>query len=196
MLAVFVACHHKMSKLTSQVIIQELKLLPDKINKILKGYKEIENIAKDFVKTKNLVILGRKFNYPQALEGAQKIKEVAQIQIEGYASEEFIHGPNAIIKQGYPVIAICPKDSVYDDNVKVLKKIKKDGAEIYAITTRGNKKIKNISKEVIFIPEAGELLTPILTVIPCQLIAYFLAVHKKLNVDNPDNLKKYIKKDS
>jgi len=194
LLAIFIGRHHKMSASASKFIVQELRLLPDKINKILKTENEIKKLAVKYSDIKTLAVLGKKYNYPVALEGAHKLKETTYIAAEGYASEEFIHGPNAIIKKGFLVIFIAPKDSVYDDNIKIIKELKKEEADIFAVTSKGNKKIKKNSDKIIFIPQAAEFAMPVLSIIPLQLLSYHIAVLKNLDVDRPRNLKKFIEK--
>jgi len=194
LLAIFIGRRHKMSASSSKFVVQELRLLPDKINKVLKTENEIKILASKYSKIKNLVVLGKKYNYPIALEGAHKLKEVTYVQAEGYVSEEFMHGPNAIIQKGFLVIFIAPKDSVYDDNIKIIKELKKEGANILAVTSRGNKKLKKNTDSMIFIPQAAEFAIPVLSTIPFQLLSYHIAVLNGIAVDNPRNLKKFIEK--
>lgn len=194
LLSVFIGRLHKMSKAAGDVVVQEIRLLPDKLTKALRLQKEIKQIAKNYVNIKHLVVLGRKYNYPLALEAAHKIKETTYIQAEGYSAEEFQHGPNAILEKDFPLIFVIPEDSVYVEEAKLLKKFKKEGASILALTTKGNKKLRNSADRIVHVYKAAEVLSPIINIIPLQMLAYYIACEKGIDVDTPRNITKFIKK--
>jgi glutamine---fructose-6-phosphate transaminase (isomerizing) len=180
-------------KYNSKLLSKELKTIPAKIERIIKDERNIKSWAKKLVKTKNLVILGKKFNYPIALEGAQKIKETCYLPIEGFATNEFKHGPKAIINKDFPCLFIAPKDTTYQKNFGLIKELKKIGARIFIITTKGNKSLNKISDNIIYIPKSEEIVNPMLTVIPLQLLAFHLSAAKKINVDQPRNIGKFVR---
>jgi len=193
LLSIFVGRQHNMSPASAAIITQEIRLIPDKISKVLKLNEEIKKTAEDVFRQKSIIFLGRKYNFPLAQEAAHKFKETTYIHCEGASSEEFIHGPNAIIESGYTVVFIIPEDSVYDKNVKVLKKLKKQGADIIVLTTKGNKKLRKIAKHIFYVFPVTEVLMPIVSIVPFQLMAYHTAILKGINVDKPRNISKYIK---
>lgn len=166
--------------------------IPKQIKEILKEDKEIKNIAQKYLHYKNFLFLGRKLNYPIALEGALKLKEISYIHAEGYPAGEMKHGPIALIDHNFPTFAIAPYNSVYKKTINNLLEIKARKGKIIAIATKGDKKIKKIANDVIFIPKTHEIIEPLLTVIPCQLFAYHVATLKGLDVDRPRNLAKSV----
>ena len=136
--------------------------------------------------------IGRKYNLGTALEGALKLKEISYVHAEGYGAGEMKHGPIAMIDENFPTVAIAPEDSVYNKIVSNMEEIKARRGKIIAITTEGNKKIKHIADDWLYIPKTLEMLTPILAVIPLQLFAYYMGVFKGLDVDKPRNLAKSV----
>jgi len=136
--------------------------------------------------------LGEKYNYPIALEAALKLKETAYAHAEGFATGEFRHGPLAIVEKGFPVICLSPRDSVYDENIKVIKEVKKAGARVIAVTTLGFKRLDSVADDIIRIPAALEMFVPVFSVIPLQILAYEMALAKGLKVDKPRNLSKFV----
>ena len=170
----------------------EFGQLPEKIDQIFSAEDEIKKIADKYVKNDSLIVLGRKYNYLTALEGAHKMKETTYVHVEGSTSEEFIHGPNAIIDRNFPCIFLIPRDSVYQDNVKVYEKVNTEGADNFVITTLGNSDFKTAN--TIFLSEVCEQLSSILYVIPLQIFAYYLACAKGIDVDNLRNISKSIVK--
>ncbi|KKP79742.1 MAG: glutamine--fructose-6-phosphate aminotransferase [Candidatus Moranbacteria bacterium RIFOXYA12_FULL_35_19] len=181
-----------MSNVMSKRIAQELKKIPKLIEGILKKSKEIQKIAKKYSSAKDFLYLGRKYNFPIALEGALKIKEISYVHAEGYATGEMKHGPIALIDENFPSIFICPKDSVYEKNISGMQEIKARGGKIIAIATVGDKEIARIADDVIYIPKTLEMLTPFVSVIPLQLFAYYFGVAKGYDVDKPRNLAKSV----
>ncbi|PIP28197.1 MAG: glutamine--fructose-6-phosphate transaminase (isomerizing) [Candidatus Moranbacteria bacterium CG23_combo_of_CG06-09_8_20_14_all_35_22] len=181
-----------MSNVMSKRIAQELKNISKFIEGILKKSKEIQKIAKKYSSAKDFLYLGRKYNFPIALEGALKIKEISYVHAEGYPTGEMKHGPIALIDENFPSIFICPKDSVYEKNLSGMQEIKARGGKIIAIATMGDKEIGKIADDVIYIPKTLEMLTPFVSVIPLQLFAYYFGVAKGYDVDKPRNLAKSV----
>ena len=173
-------------------ILEELKNIPKNQEKILERAEELQKIAKKIQDKKSIVILGSKFEYTTALEGAQKFEEATYILSKGYTGEEFRHGPKAIIEPGTLLIIIAPRDSVFKRNLKVINEINKIGGEIIIITDKkGALEIGDLGEKII-IPEASELLFPFLSILPLQLLAYYTSVLKGIDVDSPRNLEKFI----
>ena len=162
------------------------------MEEILKQAKAIQKIAKKYAKYQDMLYLGRKYNFPIALEGALKIKEISYVHAEGYPSGEMKHGPLALIDGNFPSIIITPSDSVYEKNLSGLQELKARGGKIIAIATKGDKKIQKLADDVIYIPKTLEMLTPLLSVIPLQLLAYYVGIQRGLDVDKPRNLAKSV----
>ena len=175
-----------------KAIAEELQLLPEKISAILKLNEQIEQIANKFKDTKNFLYLGRGYNFPVALEGALKLKEISYIHAEGYPAAEMKHGPIALIDDDMPVVFIAPKDSTYDKILSNIQEIKARNGRIIAIASENDTQIDKLVDYSIKIPDTIRMLMPILTVIPLQLLAYHIAVKKGLNVDQPRNLAKSV----
>jgi glucosamine--fructose-6-phosphate aminotransferase (isomerizing) len=173
-------------------IAEELSLIPDKVEKILKLNSDIEHIAEKFKDAKNFLYLGRGYNFPVALEGALKLKEISYIHAEGYPAAEMKHGPIALIDENMPVVFIAPKDSTYEKIKSNIQEVKARGGRIIAIASENDDEIDHLVDYTIKIPDTIEMLRPILSVIPLQLLAYHIAVKKGLNVDQPRNLAKSV----
>jgi glutamine---fructose-6-phosphate transaminase (isomerizing) len=173
-------------------LIKELKTIPDKVEKILQLNYEIEKIAEKFVNATNFLYLGRGYNFPVALEGALKLKEISYIHAEGYPAAEMKHGPIALIDENMPVIFLAPKDSVYDKVISNIQEVKARGGKIIAIASENDNEIDKLVDYSIKIPTTKRMLMPILNVIPLQLLAYHIAVKKGLDVDQPRNLAKSV----
>lgn len=193
MLTIFVGRYGKMSLAASKNIIKEIGQLPKKVEKILQSSEDIKTIAEEYQRIKELVILGEKYNYPIALEGALKLKETAYIHAEGMTTGEFEHGPMAMLEKDFPSVFIAPTDSVFERNARVMRRVKKAGGKVVAITTEGNKRLDNLADNIIYIPKTLDVLTPALSVIPLQLLAYYLAVSKGINISKPKNIVKVVK---
>jgi len=192
MLAVLMGRQRYLSEVAAKQILSELEALPEKIKKILTQSAEIEAIAKEYLTAKSFVYLGRKFNYPIALEGALKLKEISYIHTEGYPAGELKHGPLALVDENLPTIFIIPKDSVYDHNLSNLEEIKARKGKVIAIATEGDKDIAQIADHVIYLPDAIEAVMPILAAIPLQLFAYYTAKFNHRDIDKPRNLAKTV----
>ena len=192
LLTVFFGRQRDMSFVTGKRITAEINKIPKLIANILKQAKDIKKIAKKYVQYQDFLYLGRKYNFPIALEGALKIKEISYVHAEGFASGEMKHGTIALIDKNFPTVFIAPRDSVYEKNISGMQEIKARSGKIIAIATVGDKEIKKIADDVIYIPKTLEMLTPLLSVIPLQLFAYYVGILKGLDVDKPRNLAKSV----
>ncbi len=173
-------------------IINELELIPEKIEKILKKNDQIEKIAAKFKDATNFLYLGRGYNFPVALEGALKLKEISYIHAEGYPAAEMKHGPIALIDDEMPIVVIATKKGNYDKVVSNIQEVKARGGRLIAIVTEGDKTVKELADYCIEIPACLEQLTPLLTNIPLQLLSYHIALMRGCNVDMPRNLAKSV----
>jgi len=192
LLTLFLGRQREMSLMMGQRIARELKEIPEKIKRILVRSSEIKKLAKKYKNFNNFLFLGRKYNFPLALEGALKLKEISYIHAEGYGAGEMKHGPIALIDENFPTLAICPSDSVYDKMISNMQEIKARKGKVIAIATEGDEDIKKLADNVIYIPKTLEMLTPILSVIPLQLFAYYMGVLRGCDVDKPRNLAKSV----
>ena len=174
-------------------LISELDALPKKIEEVLNTTHELtQNIAKDFVKATNFLYLGRGYNYPAALEGALKLKEISYIHAEGYPAAEMKHGPIALIDENMPIVIIAPKKGHYDKIVSNVQEIKARKGKIIAVVNKGDRQVSEMADYVIEIPETSECFSPIVASVPLQLLAYYIAVYRGANVDQPRNLAKSV----
>jgi glucosamine--fructose-6-phosphate aminotransferase (isomerizing) len=172
--------------------IQEMSLIPAKVEEVLKMDKEIEKIAAIYKDAPNCLYLGRGYNFPVALEGALKLKEISYIHAEGYPAAEMKHGPIALIDEHMPVVVIATKRGHYDKVVSNIQEIKARNGKIIAIVTKGDTVVRDIADHVIEIPETDEAFVPLLSTIPLQLLSYYIAVMRGCNVDQPRNLAKSV----
>jgi glucosamine--fructose-6-phosphate aminotransferase (isomerizing) len=174
-------------------LITELNALPKKIEETLESIHEVtKDIAKDFVETQNFLYLGRGYNYPSALEGALKLKEISYIHAEGYPAAEMKHGPIALIDENMPIVIIAPKKGHYDKIVSNVQEIKARKGKVIAVVNKGDVQVSAMADYVIEIPETSECFSPIIAAIPLQLLAYYIAVYRGANVDQPRNLAKSV----
>lgn len=173
-------------------IVRELGQIPDKIERVLGQNKRIADFAKTFTYAQNFIYLGRGYNYPVAMEGALKLKEISYIHAEGYPAAEMKHGPIALISQEMPVVVVAPRCGTYEKVVSNIQEIKARKGRVIAVVTEGDELVSKIADYVIEVPETEECLTPLLTVIPLQLLAYHIAVVKGCDVDQPRNLAKSV----
>ena len=182
----------QLSAARSAELARELELIPAKIQSMLQLDDQIREIAKTMVSCSNALFLGRGYNFPVALEGALKLKEISYIHAEGYPAAEMKHGPIALIDENMPVIVIAPFGELYDKLVSNVQEVKARKGRIYAITGEGSDAIAAVSDELIAIPSTDEALTPLLTTVPLQLLSYHVAVLRGCNVDQPRNLAKSV----
>ena len=173
-------------------IVRELGQIPDKIERVLGQNKRIADFAKTFTYAQNFIYLGRGYNYPVAMEGALKLKEISYIHAEGYPAAEMKHGPIALISQEMPVVVVAPHCGTYEKVVSNIQEIKARKGRVIAVVTEGDELVSRIADYIIEVPQTEECLTPLLTVIPLQLLAYHIAVVKGCDVDQPRNLAKSV----
>ena len=181
-----------MSKEQYLKVVRELGQIPDKIERVLGQNKRIADFAKTFTYAQNFIYLGRGYNYPVAMEGALKLKEISYIHAEGYPAAEMKHGPIALISQEMPVVVVAPRCGTYEKIVSNIQEIKARKGRVIAVVTEGDEQVTSMADYTITIPETEECLTPLLTVIPLQLLAYHIAVVKGCDVDQPRNLAKSV----
>ncbi len=172
--------------------LQELELIPEKVAEALETNEVAKVIAERFKDSTNCLYLGRGYNFPVALEGALKLKEISYIHAEGYPAAEMKHGPIALIDEHMPVIVIAPKQGHYDKVVSNIQEIKSRSGKIIAVVTKGDVQVRDLADYVIEIPETSDALSPLLTTIPLQLLSYHIAVLRGCNVDQPRNLAKSV----
>ena len=173
--------------------LMELEMIPEKVTEALEGTNEMaKKIAKIYKDSPNCLYLGRGYNFPVALEGALKLKEISYIHAEGYPAAEMKHGPIALIDESMPVIVIAPKMGHYDKVVSNIQEIKSRSGKIIAVVTKGDTQVRELADHVIEIPETSDALSPLLTTIPLQLLSYHIAVLRGCNVDQPRNLAKSV----
>ncbi|MGQ0561342.1 MAG: glutamine--fructose-6-phosphate transaminase (isomerizing) [Gemmatimonadota bacterium] len=173
-------------------IIEAIKKLPQQVEQVLELNDAIRELARTYKSATNFLYLGRGFNFPTALEGALKLKEISYIHAEGLPAAEMKHGPIALIDANMPVVVIAPQDSVYSKVVSNIQEVKARGGRVIAVTTEGYAELTDLVDHLIPIPQTIELLTPILATVPLQLLAYHVAVMRGCNVDMPRNLAKSV----
>ena len=181
-----------MSIVKGREIAEAMLALPDQIQTILDNASAVEHIAERFKDASNFLYLGRGYNFPVALEGALKLKEISYIHAEGYPAAEMKHGPIALIDSEMPVVFIAPHDAVFDKVVSNVQEVKARGGKVICITSQDEPVLKELIDYEIRVPQTIDMLYPILTVIPLQLLAYYIAVKRGLNVDQPRNLAKSV----
>ncbi len=172
--------------------ITELESIPEKINQVLENDLYIQQIAHHYKDASNFLYLGRGFNFPVALEGALKLKEISYIHAEGYPAAEMKHGPIALIDENMPVVVIATKKGQYEKVISNIQEIKSRKGKIIAIVTEGDEQVKKLADHVIEIPETLEPFTPLLATIPLQLLSYYIAIYRGCDVDQPRNLAKSV----
>ena len=173
-------------------VITELELISKQISEVLESEQIIEEISKKFKDVQNFLYLGRGYNFPVALEGALKLKEISYIHAEGYPAAEMKHGPIALIDEEMPIVVIATKKGNYEKVISNIQEVKARGGRLIAIVTQGDLTVKELADYVIEIPECSEKLSPLLTNIPLQLLSYYIAVMRGCNVDQPRNLAKSV----
>ena len=192
LITLLLARKRNMNLVQGQEIIKSLQSITAEVKKILDQNEIIKSIAKEYADSKNFLYLGRGYHFPVALEGALKLKEISYIHAEGYPAAEMKHGPIALIDENMPVVFIAMKDSVYEKVISNIQEVKARKGRILAIVNDGDQQIEKMVDHVIKIPKTHEILSPVLSVIPLQLLAYHIAVLKGLNVDQPRNLAKSV----
>lgn len=173
-------------------LLKGIKEIPQLVEKVLKLSDSIFSIAKEYASASNFLYLGRGINFPVALEGALKLKEISYIHAEGYPAAEMKHGPIALIDAEMPVVIIAMKDGSYEKIVSNIQEVKARGGKVIAIVTEGDELVSKLADHIIELPPVNEHLSPLLSVIPLQLLAYQIAVLRNCNVDQPRNLAKSV----
>ncbi|PYP24792.1 MAG: glutamine--fructose-6-phosphate transaminase (isomerizing) [Gemmatimonadetes bacterium] len=181
-----------LSILQGREVVRALAKLPELVERVLAKASEVERIAERMMRAANVLYLGRGYNFPVALEGALKLKEISYIHAEGYPAAEMKHGPIALIDDLMPVVFIAPKDAVYQKVVSNIEEVKARGGRVMAVVTEGDTGVARLADHKVEVPETLDLLTPVLTVLPLQLLAYYIAVRRGCNVDQPRNLAKSV----
>ena len=181
-----------LSKSDFHQYLQELEIIPEKVKEALETNERAKEIAATFKEATNCLYLGRGYNFPVALEGALKLKEISYIHAEGYPAAEMKHGPIALIDEQMPVVVIAPKQGHYDKIVSNIQEIKSRSGRIIAVVTKGDTQVRDLADFVIEIPETSDALSPLITTIPLQLLSYHIAVMRGCNVDQPRNLAKSV----
>ena len=181
-----------LSILQGRQVVRALAGLPGLVERVLARAPEVERLAGRLADASNVLYLGRGYNFPVALEGALKLKEISYVHAEGYPAAEMKHGPIALIDEQMPVVFVAPQDAVYQKIVSNVEEVKARGGRVVAIVTEGDTSVARLADHVIEIPEALDLLTPVLSVIPLQLLAYYIAVRRGTDVDQPRNLAKSV----
>ena len=183
---------HTLSDEMFHMLVEELYQIPDKMQWTLENNKNIDQFAQMFTYCRNFIFLGRGYNYPVALEGALKLKEISYIHAEGYPAAEMKHGPIALVDEEMPVVFIAPKRGMYDKIVSNIQEIKSRKGKIISVVTEGDTTVKNMSDYCFTIPDTRDCFVPLLAAIPLQLLAYYVATAKGRNVDQPRNLAKSV----
>ena len=191
LLTVLLSRNRIMSSSKAKVILEALQKIPEQVRKIINS-DNIKDIAKKYKDSSNFLYLGRGIQFPVALEGALKLKEISYIHAEGYPAAEMKHGPIALIDENMPVVFIALKNDVYEKVISNMEEVKARSGKIIAIASEGDVLIKKYADEVIYIPEVERILSPLLTVIPLQLLSYHIALLRGCNVDQPRNLAKSV----
>jgi glucosamine--fructose-6-phosphate aminotransferase (isomerizing) len=192
MVALRIARLRNLSIIQGRALIRALKALPDLVRNVLDRADQIEGLAALFDGMHNALYLGRGVNFPVALEGALKLKEISYIHAEGYPAAEMKHGPIALIDANMPAVFIAPRDAVYSKIVSNVEEVKARGGRVIALVTEGDREIARLADATFTIPETDALLTPVLTCVPLQLLAYHVALRRGCNVDQPRNLAKSV----
>jgi glucosamine--fructose-6-phosphate aminotransferase (isomerizing) len=192
LLTLYIGRRKHLSVERGRELARALEELPDLVQQVLERSSEIQQIATQYADAVNFLYLGRGLNFPVALEGALKLKEISYIHAEGYPAAEMKHGPIALIDENMPCVAIATRDSVYPKVLSNLEEVHARQGRILAVVTEGDSDVARIAEHVIEVPETDVMLTPILNVVPLQLLAYHIAVLRGCDVDKPRNLAKAV----
>jgi len=192
LITILLARRKGMSREEGRALVWELKRVPGKVKSILSNTGQIEYIAGEFKGMRNFLYLGRGYNFPAALEGALKLKEISYIHAEGYPAAEMKHGPIALIDEQMPVVFIAPNDRTHEKIMSNIQEVKARNGRVIAIVNEEDKNITQMADYLICVPQTTDLFSPILSVIPLQLLAYYIAVSRGCNVDQPRNLAKSV----
>ena len=180
------------SKSRFHQLLSELEAIPEKVRETLKLDPQVKELAKMFIYARNFLYLGRGYNYPVAMEGALKLKEISYIHAEGYPAAEMKHGPIALIDREMPVVVVATNKGTYEKVISNIQEVKARKGKIIAIVTKGDKTVKELADYILEVPETEEMLVPLVATIPLQLLSYHIAVMRECNVDQPRNLAKSV----
>jgi glucosamine--fructose-6-phosphate aminotransferase (isomerizing) len=192
MIGLFMARRRIMSADQCGELLKQMEQVPEKIERILEQAQRIARITERYIERENWLFLGRGYNYPTALEGALKLKEISYIHAEGMPAAEMKHGPIALINEGMPAVFIANKGRQYEKVMSNIQEVRARGGHVIAVATEGDEQIKNYAQDVMYVPDIAEPLSPMLTVVPLQLMAYYAAVLRGHDVDKPRNLAKSV----
>ena len=192
MLALYFGRMRHMSFESGKRVIEELRRLPVMVQQALTCDEQVRDVAKKYQDASTILYLGRKFNFPTALEGALKLKEISYIHAEGYPAAEMKHGPIALVEEATPSVFIVPHGTTYDKVLANMEEVKARGGPVIAVASQDDPKIESIADDVIRVPSAPEILQPIVTVVPLQLLSYHIALLRGCDVDKPRNLAKSV----
>ena len=192
LMALLIGRYQRLSLTDGLFITRALKELPDQINKILKQVDHIQDIARQYAKYNDFLFIGRLYNFPIAMEGALKLKEISYVHAEGYAAGEMKHGPISLIEPAFPTVAISPRDSTYDKMISNIQQIKARDGHVIAIAVEGDDHIKSHVDHAIYVPHTIDIIQPLLNTIPLQLFAYYVAQERGCSIDKPRNLAKSV----
>ena len=181
-----------MSVLQGREMVEALRRLPEQAREVLARSDEIKRLAETYALAQNALFLGRGYNFPVALEGALKLKEISYIHAEGYPAAEMKHGPIALIDEMMPVVCVAPQDGVYQKILSNVQEVKARRGRVFAVVTEGDEEITSLADQTATIPATIDPLTPVLSVLPLQLLAYYVAVSRGCDVDQPRNLAKSV----
>jgi len=173
-------------------LLNELYQIPDKVALVLKSKDQIKKIAEKYMDARDFLYLGRGYNFPVALEGALKLKEISYIHAEGYPAAEMKHGPIALVEESLPVVFVATKDAYHEKIISNMQEIKARKGKVIAVVTEGDETALSLCNDVMIVPEADEIVAPMLSVVPLQLLAYYIGIAKGYDVDKPRNLAKSV----
>jgi glucosamine--fructose-6-phosphate aminotransferase (isomerizing) len=192
MLALYIGRRRYLSQDFVSSTLRELEAIPVHIERILKQSEKIRKATEKYVERENWLFLGRGVNYPVALEGALKLKEISYIHAEGMPSAEMKHGPIALIDKGMPCVFVATRNSQYEKVLSNIQEVRSRGGHVIAVATEGDEHIRSMAEDVFYVPDVTEMLQPLVTVVPLQLLAYHAAVLRGKDVDKPRNLAKSV----
>ena len=192
MLALHFGRLRHLSSLTGGRMIRELQAMPDLIRRALSCHDQVREIAEKYGDVRNVLYLGRQYQFPVALEGALKLKEISYVHAEGYPAAEMKHGPIALVDENTPSVFLMPRGPLYEKVMSNLMEVKARKGPVIAVATEGDAEVGHVADNVIEIPDAPEHLQPLLTVVPLQLLAYHAALLRGCDVDKPRNLAKSV----
>jgi glucosamine--fructose-6-phosphate aminotransferase (isomerizing) len=192
MLATFIGRRRFLSPDMVGHLLREMEAIPEKIERVLALNDHIRTATAKYIERENWLFLGRGVNYPVALEGALKLKEISYIHAEGMPAAEMKHGPIALIDSGMPVVFVATKNSQYEKVLSNIAEVRSRGGHVIAVATEGDEHIRTVAEDVFYVPDVTEMLQPLVTVVPLQLLAYHAAVMRGKDVDKPRNLAKSV----